>query len=58
MFDKYINKWSKVKVESKLQGNKGMTLIAKLLLNSLYGKFGTSPRVEVKTSIRKWCIKI
>lgn len=48
MFDKYINKWSKVKVESKLQGNKGMTLIAKLLLNSLYGKFGTSPKGRSK----------
>lgn len=51
MFDKYINKWSKVKVESKLQGNKGMTLIAKLLLNSLYGKFGTSPKGRSKKPV-------
>lgn len=51
MFDEYIKKWSKVKVESKLQGNKGMTLIAKLLLNSLYGKFGTSPKGKSKMPV-------
>lgn len=53
MFDNYIDKWSKVKVESKLQGNKGMTLIAKLLLNSLYGKFGTAPKGKSKKPVLK-----
>lgn len=53
MFDEYINKWSKVKVESKLKGNKGMAMIAKLLLNSLYGKFGTAPIGRSKKPILK-----
>lgn len=40
MFDEYIDYWYKVKSDSKKTGNKGMEKIAKLMLNSLYGKFG------------------
>jgi hypothetical protein len=39
MFDEYIDKWYKIKQES----NSAMRSIAKLQLNSLYGKFGTNP---------------
>ena len=42
IFDKYIEKWQRIKVESKEAGNWGMYLIAKSFLNALYGKFGTS----------------
>jgi len=44
LFEKYIDKWSKVKAESE----GGMREIAKLHLNSLYGKFATSPDVTGK----------
>lgn len=44
MFDQYIEKWSKVKENSE----GGLRLIAKLFLNSLYGKFATNPNVTGK----------
>ena len=40
MFKPYIDKWMQVKIESTLNGNKGMRTLAKLMLNALYGKFG------------------
>lgn len=43
LFVKYIDKWSGEKIKAKEEGNHGMYLIAKLFLNSLYGKFGTNP---------------
>ena len=49
LFTNYIDKWIKVKNESTLNGNKGMRTLAKLMLNSLYGKFATS--MEVKSKI-------
>ena len=42
IFDNYIDYWIKIKNESTLSGNKGMRTLAKLMLNSLYGKFATS----------------
>jgi hypothetical protein len=44
MFDDYIDKWSKVKMES----TGGRREIAKLHLNSLYGKFASNPNVTGK----------
>lgn len=41
MFDEYIDYWYNVKTTSKAEGNHGMEKIAKLMLNSLYGKFGS-----------------
>ena len=40
IFTDYIEYWYKVKSDSKRDGNHGMEKIAKLMLNSLYGKFG------------------
>ena len=48
LFQKYIDYWINVKKESEKSGNKGMRQIAKLMLNSLYGKFATSGVNEVK----------
>lgn len=48
IFGKYVDKWSEVKIKSKEEGNHGMYLIAKLLLNSCYGKFGSSTKVQSK----------
>lgn len=49
LFDKYIEKWSEVKIKSKKEGNLGMYQISKIMLNSLYGKFGSNPNVASKS---------
>ena len=48
IFTDYINKWIKVKNEATISGNKGMRSLAKIMLNSLYGKFATSLDVQSK----------
>ena len=48
LFKDYIDKWSGIKIQSKKDKNHGMYLIAKLFLNSLYGKFGTNNKVRSK----------
>lgn len=48
LFTDYIDKWTKVKIESTLNGNKGMRTLAKLMLNALYGKFALNPKVSSK----------
>lgn len=47
MFDRYIDKWSKVK-ETETGGKRE---IAKLHLNSLYGKFASNPNVTSKIPV-------
>lgn len=44
LFKEYIDKWMKVKMVS----TGGMRLLAKIMLNSLYGKFATNPNVTGK----------
>ena len=41
MFKAYVDKWIKVKNQATIEGNMGLRQIAKLMLNSLYGKFAT-----------------
>lgn len=48
IFTEYIDKWIKVKIEATKSGNKGMRALAKVMLNSLYGKFATSLDVQSK----------
>ena len=48
LFKEYIDKWIKVKIKSTKEKNKGMRTLAKLMLNSLYGKFATSLNVKSK----------
>lgn len=43
-FDKYIDHWKHIKENS----TGGLRQLAKLMLNSLYGKFGTNPQSNVK----------
>lgn len=43
LFDPYIDKYMRMKEEATRTGDKVRRTIAKLFLNSLYGKFGTSP---------------
>lgn len=48
MFKDYIDKWYKIKEEATISGNKPMRTLSKLMQNSLYGKFGTSPECSSK----------
>ncbi len=48
LFKGYIDKWIEVKNKSTIEGNKGMRQIAKIMLNSLYGKFATGLDVQSK----------
>lgn len=42
LFSDYIDKWTKVKIQATIDKNYGLRTLAKLMLNSLYGKFATS----------------
>lgn len=46
IFKTYIDKWTQVKIQSAIDGNRGMYTLSKLMLNSTYGKFATNPRVQ------------
>ena len=48
LFTNYINYWSSQKIQAKKDGNGAKYLISKLMLNSLYGKFGTNPNIRTK----------
>ena len=48
LFTKYIDKWIARKNEGTITGNKGIRTSAKLMLNSLYGKFATSLEIQEK----------
>ena len=48
LFRDYIDKWIKVKIDSKRDNNGAMYMISKLMLNSLYGKFGLNPDIRSK----------
>ena len=48
LFKNYIDKWIGIKNEATLSGNKGMRQVAKIMLNSLYGKFSTGMDVRSK----------
>ena len=45
IFKKYVEHWNGVKVEAGRKGNAGQRQLAKLMLNSLYGKFATRTTV-------------
>lgn len=51
LFRDYVDKWTDIKTQASLDGNEGMRTIAKLQMNSLYGKFATNP---VKQSRRPY----
>lgn len=61
IFSDYIDYWYNVKTEAKKSGNSGMQTIAKLMLNSLYGKFGAKikgrskiPWYDKEAKIIRW----
>ena len=48
LFNSYIDHWMNEKIEAGKEGNGARRQIAKLMLNSLYGKFGLSGSVRGK----------
>lgn len=48
LFSEYIDKWINVKKEAKKEENGALYKISKLMLNSLYGKFGLNPNIQSK----------
>lgn len=48
MFDEYINHWMDQKIKAGKEHNQPMRQIAKLMLNSLYGRFGLSTKAQRK----------
>lgn len=48
LFKSYIDKWMKIKEQASIDNNPGLRTIAKLMMNSLYGKFGLNPNVRSK----------
>lgn len=48
IFKSYIDYWNELKVKATKEGNKALRTIAKLMLNSLYGKFAASPEGRSK----------
>lgn len=48
LFTNYVDYWTEQKIKSKREGNKSMTALAKLALNSLYGRFGLNGRGDKK----------
>ena len=48
LFKDYIDYWTDIKIKAGKEGNKALRSLAKRMLNSLYGKFGTNPKSRVK----------
>ena len=48
MFSDYIDKWTAKKIQAKKDGNSALYRIAKLMLNSCYGKFGLNGNTRKK----------
>lgn len=48
MFDEYIDYWMSRKIEAERTGDKAGRALAKLMLNSLYGKFAKRPKGKSK----------
>lgn len=48
LFTKYVETWMGEKNKAKKENNPSLYIISKLLLNSLYGKFGLNPNTRSK----------
>lgn len=51
LFDNYVDYWTEQKIKAGKEGNAAQRQIAKLMLNSLYGKFGVSINCGKKAPI-------
>ena len=48
LFTDYVNYWTEKKIQAKKDKNKVIYTVSKLLLNSLYGKYGLNPNSRSK----------
>lgn len=48
LFNSYIDHWTEQKIKAKKEKNGALTRTAKLMLNSLYGRFGLNPHGRKK----------
>lgn len=48
LFTQYIEYWTERKIKAKKENNTALYQISKLMLNSLYGKFGLNPDIRSK----------
>ena len=48
LFTDYVNYWTEKKIQAKKEKNKVIYTVSKLLLNSLYGKYGLNPNSRSK----------
>ena len=48
LFKEYVEHWTAEKIKAKKEKNYARYILAKLHLNSCYGKLGSSPRADVK----------
>lgn len=53
MFNEYIDHWNNIKIEATKTGNKVLRTIAKLMLNSTYGKFASATKQSKKVPFLK-----
>ena len=51
MFDNYVNYWTEQKIKAGKEKNAPLRQIAKLMLNSLYGRFGISGNARQKSPV-------
>ena len=51
LFTNYVDYWTEQKIKSKREGNKSMTALSKLYLNSLYGRFGLNGQGDKKEPV-------
>ena len=51
LFTDFILKWYNVKQQATLDGNKALRTLAKLMLNSSYGRFSINPKVRSKIPV-------
>lgn len=51
LFKNYVERWVEVKNKATIEGNAGQRQIAKLMLNSLYGKFATRIKGQSKKPV-------
>ena len=50
-FSDYVNHWTERKIKAGKEGNAPQRMLAKLALNSLYGRFALSPKAKQKKPI-------
>lgn len=51
LFKDFIDHWTERKIEAKKDGNKALYALAKITMNSTYGKFGTNPHGAMKRPV-------